>query len=111
MVLLTAPSRSFLSPPTVSAIFSATMTDAYAEFHDPERIELLDALKTAVDSDVISSPTVWACLWLSNIDRLRELVRLAQMNPFWVLPTFQNIESSIRLVQTCRFYKSDLLIT
>jgi hypothetical protein len=86
------------------------MTDAYAEFHDPERIELLDALKTALESDVIYSPTVWACLWLSDIDRLRERVRIAQMDPFTVLTSFESIEHSIRLVQTCRFYKSDLII-
>jgi hypothetical protein len=62
---------------------------ADAEFHDPERIELLEALKTALGVDVIPSPTVWACLWLSDIDRLRDNVRGAQANPFLLPAAFQ----------------------
>ena len=33
-----------------------------AEFHDPKRENLLEALKSALDVDAIQSPTAWACL-------------------------------------------------
>jgi len=71
---------------------------ADAEFHDPERIELLKALKTALGVDVIPYPTAWACLWLSDIDRLRHLVR---QFPFFILSSFDTMERSVRIVQKC----------
>jgi hypothetical protein len=40
-------------------------------------MKLLEALVTALESDTVP-PTVWACLWLSDIDYLRERVREAQ---------------------------------
>jgi hypothetical protein len=76
---------------------------ADAEFHDPERIELLEALKTALGVDVIPSPTIWACLWLSDIDRLQDFVRFAQAYPFNLLGAFRNMEQSVRMVQKCGF--------
>ena len=60
----------------VSAIRSTTTVAT--EFDDPERMKLLEALKTALNSDTIPSPTAWACLWLSDIDRLRDIVLQAQ---------------------------------
>jgi hypothetical protein len=74
---------------------------AETEFRDLERIKLLNALRTALGTDVIPSTTAWACLWLSDIDRLRERVRLAQMDPLPVLATFRDMEHSVRLVQKC----------
>jgi len=71
---------------------------ADAEFYDPERIELLKALKTALGVDVIRTPTAWACLWLSDIDRLRDLV---QERPYYILSSFENMERSVRIVQKC----------
>jgi len=71
---------------------------ADAEFHDPERIELLKALKTALGVDVIRYPTAWACLWLSDIDRLRDLV---QERPYYILSSFDTMEHSVRIVQKC----------
>jgi hypothetical protein len=71
---------------------------ADAEFHDPERIELLKALKTALGVDVIRTPTAWACLWLSDIDSLRNLLR---QHPVFTLSVFENMERSVRIVQKC----------
>jgi hypothetical protein len=74
-----------------------------AEFHDPERIELLQALETALGVDAIPSPTAWACLWLSDMDRLRDLVRDAQERPLLLVSFFQTVELSGKLVQKCEF--------
>jgi len=71
---------------------------ADAEFHDPERIELLKAFKTALGVDVIRTPTAWACLWLSDIDSLRNLLR---QEPYFLLGSFANMEHSVRIVQKC----------
>jgi hypothetical protein len=91
-------SRQFRPSPLVSVLCSTIMADA--EFHDPERIELLEALKTALGVDVIPSLTAWACLWLSDIDRLRDLVR---QNRYLLMGYFENMEHSVRIVQKCRF--------
>jgi len=84
---------------TVSAICSMAGT----EFHDPERMELLEALKTALDSDTIPSLTAWACLWLSDIDRLRDLIRQTQASPLTMMSYFRDMEQNIRIVQQCVF--------
>ena len=98
---------SSAAPPAVSAslsssvLYSTAMADA--EFHDPERIELLEALETALGIEAIPSPTVWACLWLSDIDRLKDLVREAQAYPLSLRSSFENVERSVKLVQKCEF--------
>jgi hypothetical protein len=89
---------------TVSAIRSTTMADA--EFDDPERMELLKALKTALRDDV--PPTAWACLWLSDIDRLRHLADDAQTNSYYVMASFESMETKAKIVQKCVF-TTDLL--
>ena len=48
-----------------------------AEFNNPHRKELLKALKGALLADTIQ-PTVWASLWLSDIDRLEDIVSLTK---------------------------------
>ena len=75
---------------------------ADAEFHDPERIQLLESLKTALKVDVIP-PTAWACLWLSDIVRLRECVRDAQLNSYSSMASFYYLERMINVVQICGF--------
>lgn len=74
-----------------------------AEFHDLDRIELLQALETALGDDAIPSPTAWACLWLSDMDRLRDLVRDAQERPLFLVSFFRSMELSVKLVQKCEF--------
>ncbi|OCK86096.1 hypothetical protein K432DRAFT_421279 [Lepidopterella palustris CBS 459.81] len=69
-----------------------------AEFHDPVRIELLEALQTALGVDVIAAPTAWACLWLSDIERLRDIVREAQTPSVFIIGTFEHMEHSARIV-------------
>jgi len=76
---------------------------ADTEFRDEERIELLEALKTALGSDTIPSQTAWACLWLSDIDRLRCLVQDAQRNRYYLIASFRDIESNTKIVQKCVF--------
>ena len=44
-----------------------------AEFHHPELIELLGALKTVLGVHIIEGSTTWACLQPSDIDNLRML--------------------------------------
>ena len=80
---------------------------ADAEFHDPERVELLEALRTALDVDAIP-PTAWACLWLSDLDRLRERLREAQTYPHSLILAFQGMESSAKIVQKCVCLQPDL---
>src|SRR4051794_10263305 len=58
---------SLLSTPS-----SPSFMDPQTEFHDPVRIGLLTALKEAIVVHVPS--TVWACLWLSDLDKLRDFV-------------------------------------
>ena len=76
---------------------------ADTEFRDEERIELLEALKTALGSDTIPSQTAWACLWLSDIDRLQGIVHNAQTARILVKAFFQNMESNSKIVQKCLF--------
>ena len=76
---------------------------ADTEFRDEERIELLEALKTALESDTIPSQTAWACLWLSDIDRLRCIVHDAQMNRIFAMAFFRDMESNTKIVQKCLF--------
>lgn len=76
---------------------------ADTEFHDEERIGLLEALKTALGSDTIPSQTAWACLWLSDIDCLRRLVHSTQAHRYILIPIFQNMERSAKIVQKCVF--------
>ncbi len=75
---------------------------ADAEFHEPERMKLLKALKTALESDTIP-PTAWACLWLSDVDRLQQLVRDAQASPLLLRGYFRDMECSEKIVQKCVF--------
>ena len=76
---------------------------ADTEFRDEERIELLEALKTALGSDTIPSQTAWACLWLSDIDRLQGIVHDAQTNRLFLKSFFRDMESNIKIVQKCLF--------
>ncbi|KAF2184434.1 hypothetical protein K469DRAFT_184436 [Zopfia rhizophila CBS 207.26] len=69
-----------------------------AEFHDPRRQGLLQALKDALPTDTIS-PTVWACVWLSDIDDLVNLIVQAQvLPPAFIIGFFESVESSARVV-------------
>jgi hypothetical protein len=72
-----------------------------AEFNNPRRKELLKALKGALLADTIQ-PTAWACLWLSDIDKLKELVALSQAAPTFVRSTLEGVEVFARIVPTCK---------
>jgi hypothetical protein len=74
-----------------------------AEFHVPDRISLLKTLKDVLDVDI--PPTVWACLWLSDIDKLKELVDVAKRQPLVYLNYFRSIESEAKIVQKCEVYR------
>jgi hypothetical protein len=83
-----------------------------AEFQDPRRKELLQALKDALSVDTIRS-IAWACLWLSDINMLEDIVAEARTMPLLVESDLENIELQARLVSTCRllvFILFDLLI-
>ena len=70
-------SASVLGPAPVSE--PASKGGPQAEFDVPDRISLLTTLKNVLDVDI--PPTVWACLWLSDIDKLEELVNTAKEVP------------------------------
>ncbi|KAF2188326.1 hypothetical protein K469DRAFT_703833 [Zopfia rhizophila CBS 207.26] len=70
-----------------------------AEFHDPRRRELLQALNDALPANTIR-PTAWACLWLCDIDKLVDLLALAQTTPTATLFIFEGVEVSARIVPT-----------
>jgi hypothetical protein len=72
-----------------------------AEFDDPHRKELIEALKDALLADTIR-PTAWACLWLSDIDKLKDLVTAAQATPAVVKIAFEGVEDLARIVPTCK---------
>ena len=74
-----------------------------AEFYVTERIDLLKALKNALDADI--PPTVWACLWLSDIDKLKVLVDFAKEKPSALQAHFKSIECETKIVQKCEVYR------
>jgi hypothetical protein len=71
-----------------------------AEFHVPDRISLLKTLKNVLNVDI--PPTVWACLWLSDIENLKVLVT---QHPIVLRGYFDSIESTAKIVQKCELYR------
>ena len=71
-----------------------------AEFHNQRRQELLQTLSDALSANI--RPTVWACLWLCDIDKLVELVALTQTSPIIIATFFEGTEVLARIVPTCR---------
>lgn len=55
----------------------ASICGPEAEFHDPRRQKLLQALNDAQPADT-TEPTAWACLPRRDIDKLKDLLALAQ---------------------------------
>jgi hypothetical protein len=74
---------------------------AETEYDDPKRIELLTALKEALNCDV--TPTIWASLWLSDIDKLKEWVDGAQKNPLIVQGSLFGYDTGGNIAQRCEF--------
>jgi hypothetical protein len=74
---------------------------AQTDFHDPDRIKLLTSLKEAIKDNV--SSTIWAYLWLSDIEKLTELVDDAQRFPFLVQAALRNHEFERNIVRQCEF--------
>jgi hypothetical protein len=72
-----------------------------AEFDDPRRKELIESLKDALLADTIR-PTAWACLWLSDIDKLKNFVALSQAQPTFVKLALDGMEDLVRIVPTCK---------
>jgi hypothetical protein len=70
-----------------------------AEFDDPRRKELLQALNDALPDNTFP-PTVWACLWLSDIDKLKNMVVSTKSTPDMIKRALLNAES-IKMVPTC----------
>jgi len=83
---------------------------ADTEFDEPERIQLLNTLTTALGFDVIPA-TPWACLWLSDIGRLRKLVQDIQTSPGYrdnFPATMRDMETVIKLIPKCGLHTPDL---
>jgi hypothetical protein len=74
---------------------------AEAEFDDPRRKELLEALHDALSTNTIR-PTAWACLWLSDIDKLKDLVLRTQAEPYLIMTYFEAMEVLMRIVPMCK---------
>src|SRR5271170_208755 len=94
-------SASVLGPAPVGE--PASNGGPQAEFHATDRISLLRTLKNALNVDV--PPTVWACLWLSDIDKLKKLVDTAKEQPLVYNGYFQWVESGAKIVQKCEVYR------
>ena len=71
------------------------------EFRDPNRIKLLTTLKETLRND--QSPTIWAYLWLSDIDKLEKLVDDAQSSSFKGQTQLDGAESFGKVVEKCEF--------
>jgi hypothetical protein len=76
-----------------------------AELRDPRRRELLQALNDALPALETLRPTAWACLWLCDVDKLVELLNLAQTAPTATLSFFDSMEFFARIIPTCRMMK------
>jgi hypothetical protein len=72
-----------------------------AEFNDPRRKELLQALKKVIPAVTIGR-TAWACLWLSDIDMLEDITALAQARPIFAQATLVAVELVARIVPICK---------
>jgi len=71
------------------------------EFSQPRRIQLIQALQGALPDDTIP-PTAWACLWLSDLDMLEEIVKQAKAAPLFAACFFQCVETNPKIAQTCK---------
>jgi hypothetical protein len=76
---------------------------AETEYDDPKRIELLTALKEALNCDV--TLTIWALLWLSDIDKLKKWVHRAQQESDVTHTSLIGVEITGNIVQRCEFMK------
>jgi hypothetical protein len=79
-----------------------------AEFHDPRRQEILQALNDTLSADI--RPTAWACLWLCDIDKLQEVLTQAQAQT--TLPIVRLLSEATevaKIVPMCRVIKLTLL--
>ena len=72
-----------------------------AEFDDPRRKKLLKALKDALRIDNVR-PTAWACLWLSDIEKLEELVAETEAKPLPIKVLLEAVEVFARVVPKCK---------
>jgi hypothetical protein len=73
---------------------------ADAEFDDPRRKELLQALKDALPVYSIIPLTTWACLWLSDINMLENIVTRTQEAPAFTQVALEGIGAK-RIVPIC----------
>ena len=71
-------------------------------------MSLLNTLKDTLNDDV--PPTIWVCLWLCDIDKLREQVDKAKMDPFMMNSLYYSIEYNVKIVQKCGFVTSIFFI-
>jgi hypothetical protein len=101
----------FASDPAAAPVLGPTPVDEsasnggpQAEFYHPDRIGLLKTLKNALNNTDIP-PTIWACLWLSDIDKLRELVDKVVQSPESYYVYFESIESTTQIVPKCEVYR------
>lgn len=56
----------------------------------PERISLLNKLKTSINNEPVS-PSFWACCQLADLGRLKDLVDVARINPSFVTVNDENV--------------------
>jgi hypothetical protein len=75
------------------------------ELSQARRLGLLEQLKGGIEiSDI--QPTAWACLWLSDIGHLEELVQLAEKMPHFVRLILDGMEKSSLISQCSKSSKS-----
>ncbi|KAF2804493.1 uncharacterized protein BDZ99DRAFT_502637 [Mytilinidion resinicola] len=70
-----------------------------SELHDARRRELIQALDDALSTNMIR-PTAWACLWLSDIQKLEDLLAQAQRSSIMIGAFLEAIETTTKIVPT-----------
>ncbi|KAJ9260016.1 hypothetical protein DTO207G8_713 [Paecilomyces variotii] len=63
---------------------------AFEEFHHEERVTLIENLDRALSGMAKLSSATWACLWLSDIEKLRGFVTRAETCPEDILAQLEN---------------------
>ena len=75
----------------------------YEEVGDERRADLILELAKVVGEDELVDAGFWACVWLSDMDRLQELVRLFSDSDSLIRKITVRDKDWARVLRTCKF--------
>lgn len=75
---------------------------AFEEFHHEERVTLIENLDRALSGMAKLSSATWACLWLSDIEKLRGFVTRAETCPEDILQQLENHD--VEHLRKCEYF-------